>query len=177
MVYGSGRVWANNGRDAFRRGLSRGGCIDVVVVVCFRWRGTFFFLSFFSSNEHDVLQVRDHICLVYLSTSSLACITAIGIIIFPYRRTYPTVNGPLGNHCAPKRSQQQSIWRPSFANFLNSEPAHNRTQPNSNICCPRTETKPGDMPSKCPHRVDTTLPIKTKSWISVPITYATVLLC
>ena len=61
-IYGSGRVWAN-ALDAFRRALSRGGrgrWADVGFVVCFRWGAIFssFFFVFFSSNAHDLLQVR-----------------------------------------------------------------------------------------------------------------------
>ena len=48
-ICGSGRAWAN-ARDAFRRGLSRGGrgrWTDVGFAVCFRWGGNFFRIFFF----------------------------------------------------------------------------------------------------------------------------------
>ena len=166
VIYGCGRALAN-AWDAFRRALSRsgrGGCIDVVLVVCFGWGGICFFLSSFLQTNAACCKYEATFASFtsVLSTSSLTDITKVGIIIFPYLRTYPTGNGPLRNHCAPKGSQHQSILRPSFPTFYDSKPTHNRTQPNSNICRPRTETRPGDVPSTCPHRVDINLPYKNE---------------
>ena len=60
-VYGSGRVWANE-RDVFHCTFSRGGRghrAAVDFVGCFGCGGiSFFFVVFFYSNAHGLLQIR-----------------------------------------------------------------------------------------------------------------------